>query len=203
MKSISAILTLVALFAFESAYAFGASPPMVDGLRLGATSTEVLLVLHAQGQRPHIFPRPCLRELLAEHKRIVSTNSAPGRCVAQIFARYAKGDLLLFFDEALPKHPGISVLTSIALNYPTGADAISRVVNEAGPPNLTDGKNPWVVAMWCFGFVCRDMDSALRNRSSGPVLLVHKGSGLTLEETRYRHALDAALARYGVEIDNN
>jgi len=194
---------LVGFIAFESANAFASSPPVIDGLRLGATSAEVLAELHAQGEKLRIFPRPCLRELLAEHKKIVSTNSAPGHCMAQIFARYAGGDLLLLFDEALPERPGTSVLTTIALNYPTENDAMSRVVKEAGPPNLTDGKKPWIVAMWCFGFVCRDMNSALGNRNSGPVLLVHKGSGLTLEETRYEHALYAALARYGITIDNN
>ena len=123
--------------------------------------------------------------------------------MAQIFAHYAGGDLLLFFDEALPEHPGTSVLSTIALNYPTENGAISRIVNEAGPPNFTDGKKPWIVALWCFGFVCRDMDGALGNHDSGPVLLVHEDSGITLEETRYRHALEAALERYGIVIDNN
>lgn len=114
---------------------------------------------------------------------------------------------VVIFFEALPAHPGASVLTSIALNYPTAPDAIGAVTGNLGAPTVTDGKVPWTVAMWCFGFSCRDMDATLRNPNRGPMLLVHQNAGLTLEDggaqTRYQRELDAALAKHGVRINDN
>lgn len=115
--------------------------------------------------------------------------------------------LVAVFYEDLPRRPGISVLTSIALNYPTAPDAVAAVINQAGSPTVTDGKKPWVVAMWCFGFACHDMNEVLRDPKRGPTLLVHQGAGFTLEDggaqARYESVLNAALAKHGITINNN
>jgi hypothetical protein len=184
------------------------SPPAVDGLRLGMTSTEVLQVLQAQGERPKgLVSRACLADLLAMHEKVVSTQDRRGKCVQEIWVRYAGGDLLLWFDEALPKRPGVSVLDDIALNYPKDINAIAKVVQQAGPPTLTDGQKPWIVAMWCYGFHCRDMDEVLRKRESGPMLSVHQGCCLGVTDiatkTHYEDVLYAALARHGIKVDND
>ncbi|MGC8486130.1 MAG: hypothetical protein ACP5O6_10960 [Candidatus Baltobacteraceae bacterium] len=149
----------------------------------------------------------CLADLLAEHRKVVTTMGRGGHCVAEIDTSYAGGSLLLFFNEGLPHRPGISVLTSIALNYPTSPNAVSAVIHQAGSPTITDGKKPWVVAMWCFGFTCHDMNKVLRDPKRGPILLVHQGGGFTLEdggaENRYESLLNAALAKHGITINNN
>lgn len=181
-------------------------PPSVATLRLGMAATQVLQALRRAGETAQITQQRCLADLLAQHQGVVYTNG-PGHCIRMISTRYAGGNLLLFFFEALPNRPGVSVLTSIALNYPTAPEAIAAVTNNLGAPTLTDGKTPWTVAMWCFGFACRDMDATLRDPKRGPMLLVHQGAGLTLEDggaqTRYQRALDAALAQHGVRINDD
>jgi hypothetical protein len=185
-----------------------ASAPPVDGLRLGMTSTDVLSVLRTQGQPPkRVTPRACLTDLLAMHEKVVSTEDRHGKCVQEIWVRYAGGDLLLWFDEALPGKPGISVLDSIAVNYPTDMNVIAKVVQQAGPPTITDGMKPWVVAVWCFGFACSDMNKVIRDRNSGLTLTVHQGCCLGVNDSamqsRFQNALYAALARNGIKVDND
>ncbi len=110
--------------------------------------------------------------------------SGTGHCVQLISTKYGGGDLLIFLTEDLPRHPGTSIVSTIALNYPTDWRVVESVMREAGKPTVVDGSHPWVVAMWCFETRCTDMTQGVGNRSSGPALLVHRGAGLTLTDSR-------------------
>jgi len=39
-----------------------------------------------------------------------------------------------------------------------------------------------LVALWCFGFTCTDMERTARNYKSPPTLLVNRQSGFTLND---------------------
>ena len=180
--------------------------PVIAGLHLGMTADEVMSTLRAHGGDPDIAPKPCLADLLAQRSRTVTTIARYGSCVGSISERYAGGDLLLWFSEALPSRPGTSVLTEIALNYPSDQRVLSDVARRAGKPSLTDGSNPWTVAMWCYGFRCTDMDSVILDPHSGPFLSIHVGCCLVVTDTeartKYGSALADALASRGVTILN-
>jgi len=124
---------------------------------------------------------------LAKHRSVVPLEDRSGRCIEQISWRYAGGDLLVFFVEDVPKNPGVSIVSTIALNYPTDISAMDRIIRQAGQPSVTDGLTPWTVAMWCFGFTCSDMGRVLRDIDSPTTLLVHRGAGFTLENSHVAH----------------
>ena len=180
--------------------------PVIAGLHLGMTADDAMSTLRAHGGDPDIAPKPCLVDLLAQRSKVVSTIARYGSCVGSISVRYAGGDLLLWFDEALPAHPGTSVLTEIALNYPSDQRVLSDVARRAGKPSLTRGGNPWTVAMWCYGFTCTDMDNVILDPHSGPILSIHAGCCLVVTNaearTQYGSALSDALASRGVTILN-
>jgi hypothetical protein len=160
--------------------------PDVAGVRLGRTSNAVIATLKSEGSAvTRTFFTPCLRDDLARAAGKASA-TGPGRCVQSLNARFAGGDLLIWFVEGLPKQPGSSVATTISVNYPTDAAAVESLVQRAGPPSLTDGNDPWVIAMWCFDFVCTEMNHVLADPSSGATLLVHRYSGFTLQDARIR-----------------
>jgi hypothetical protein len=165
------------------------------------TSQDVLQTLSASQQSPTVWMKsPCLSEYLAQHKKLVSLGG-PGSCVQAIKARYAGGDLLVFFTEDIPSRPGVSIATTIALNYPTDNSAVAAVTQAAGAPTLTDG----AVAMWCFDFPCKDMNRVLADPNSGQTLLVHRGAGLTLNDARMHTEREVAahkvLEAQGVTLE--
>ncbi len=150
------------------------------------TSNAAIATLKSEGVAvTHTFFKQCFRDELARAAGRASP-TGPGRCVQSVDARYAGGDLSIWFVEDLPKKPGSSVVTTIAVNAATDLAAFASILKRAGRPSLTDGKTPWFVAMWCFDFVCTDMNESLANPSSGPMLFVnrHDAPGLTLEDAR-------------------
>ena len=167
------------------------------------TPDQVRSALHARRVRGHTNTKPCVQDYLAQHKRVVPI-SGPGHCVQEIDAKYAGGWLLVFFTEDLPEHPGVSTVTTIALNYPTDSSAVEGVVRKAGAPSLTDGETPWTVAMWCFDLPCTDMNATLHEPNRGRTLLVDRAAGLTLDLGAGR-ARDAAATRilraHGVTLE--
>jgi hypothetical protein len=112
---------------------------------------------------------------------VIATLKSEGSAVTRTFFTP-----LIWFVEGLPKQPGSSVATTISVNYPTDAAAVESLVQRAGPPSLTDGNDPWVIAMWCFDFVCTEMNHVLADPSSGATLLVHRYSGFTLQDARIK-----------------
>lgn len=174
------------------------SVPTVMGLRPGMTGAQALAIMRAQRLEPRAWYRPCLHDYLAQHRKVVSAGG-PGRCLQSLTARYAGGDIMVFLSEDLPSHPGRSRVEIVALNY-VADSAMSEVMRQAGAPTITDGKHPWTVAMWCFGFKCTSMDLSSR---AGAWLLVHRGSGLTLEDNRFDSdpVLIKALAKRGVTLE--
>jgi len=175
----------------------------VAGLSLLTTSDEAVEALRLRHLPiKALIKSGCVSDYLAMHRDEVPMSDRDGHCVESIQAAYAGGSLLLFFTEDMPRRPRVSVLTTIALNYPTDDSVMSRVIADAGPPTLTDGERPWTIAMWCFGFACTNMDRALQDRFAGPMLLVHQGAGFTLEDAgaanRRQAAMDRILASHGV-----
>ena len=199
------ILAITMAFSLGSGAVASTSVPSlhVAGLALLMTSGEAVQALRKQKASVQtVIKSGCVSDYLAMHRSEVPMSDRDGHCVESIQATYGGGSLLLHFTEDVPRRPGVSVLTTIALNYPTDDAVLSRVVADVGPPSLTDGKQPWTVAMWCFGFTCTDMDKTLENRYAGPVLLVHQGGGLTLNDTgdanRRQDQSDRLLESHGV-----
>jgi hypothetical protein len=193
-------LLLFALCAFTGAGA-ARHAPIIVGLRLAMTGDQALAVLRERHLALHATYKPCLSEYLAEHRNVVPIEG-PGHCLQTLTARYAGGDLLVSLSEDLPDHPGRTRVTSLALNYVSDS-AISEVMQQAGTPTLTDGKRPWIVAMWCFEFKCANMERTLNQRSAGAWLLVHRGSGLTLADNSLdsEPLLSQVLAKRGVRLE--
>ena len=175
--------------------------PYVAGVRLGMTSDAVLATLKSSGIAvTRTSFKPCLRDDLARASG-ASSATGPGRCVQEVDARYAGGDLLLRFIEDLPKNPGSSIVATISINYATDNAAFESILQRAGRPSITDGKIPWVIAAWCFDFVCSDFNHALSEPTSGMKLFVNRsdGPGLTLDDERMRtsHVPDFRQPRGG------
>lgn len=174
--------------------------PSVAGLRLGMTAEEVVHALGHAGISPsRVQKKACVNELLALHRSVVGMEE-PGSCMQDIFAPYESGDLLVFFSEDLPARPGVAVVTTLSLNY-VAEPAIQAVMAQAGPPSVTDRSSDWIVAIWCFGFTCTSMDH-WDKPTLGPMLLVHRGSGLTLVDPKAQaqssKAVSDILAAHGV-----
>ncbi len=195
MKIAGALLVFVWELGLQPCCAFARTAPTVDGVHLGMTSKDVVQALTASKQPPRVrLKYPCLAEYIAQNRNAKSLKG-PGSCVQLLSARYAGGELLVFFTEDLPRRPGVSIVTTIAVNYPTDDAALAAVVQAAGPPTLTDGGAPWTVAMWCFDFSCQDMNHVLADPRSGQMLLVHRGSGLTLSDARTRSECEDAASK--------
>jgi hypothetical protein len=189
--------------------AAGASTPMprhrlhLAGVSLMMTSGEAIQALRTQHVSVKaLIKSACVSDYLAMHRSEVPMSDRGGHCVESLQAVYPGGSLLLYFTKDMPRRPGVSVITIIALNYPTDHAAVGRMIADAGPPSLTDGQQPWTVAMWCFGFTCTDMNKTLKNRYAGPMLVVHQGAGLTLDDTgagnHRQDEADRVLASHGV-----
>ena len=157
------------------------SAPDVAGIRLGMTSSAVLETLSSEHMSAKVLFQPCLADYLAQHAKTVSIGGM-GHCPMQISAQYDGGTLLVFLTEDVPSRPGTAIVTEIALNYPTDDAATTALMKAAGAPSLTDGNRPWTVAMWCFDFVCRDMNRVMADSPAGRTLLVHRGAGFTLAD---------------------
>jgi hypothetical protein len=176
----------------------------VAGVSLLMTSGEAMSALREHGVAVQTtIKTSCLADYLAGHRSIVPiSGSRDGHCVEMFQARYAGGSLLLFFTEDVPKRPGISVVTSIALNFPTDNSVAERLAADAGPPSRTDGNQPWTLALWCLGFRCTDADWEHPGMYRGPTLFVHRGAGLTLEDdgagNRRNDAVNRILAAHNV-----
>jgi hypothetical protein len=194
---------LAALSLTAIAGASTSAPTHVAGLSLMMTSGEVVRTLRAQRVPVKaLITSACVSDDLAMHRSEVPMSDDRGHCVEGLHAAYAGGSLLLSFTEDVPRRPGVSVLTTIALADPRDDAAVQRVIAAAGPPSLTDGKRPWTIAMWCFGFTCTDMNETLADPHAGPWLLIHRGAGLTLADdgaaNRRERAADRVLASHGV-----
>ena len=113
-----------------------------------------------------------------------------GHCVEQISWR--QFGVLAFFTEDVPRRPGVSVVTIIGANDEKDT---ADVMREVGPPSLTDGRRPWIVALWCFGFTCRNMERTVENSKSPPTLLIHQGSGFTLNDAIARSEREDTIGR--------
>ena len=198
MKRVVLLLALCALTGAGAAR----HVPAIAGLHLGMTADEALAALRGRHLTVRATYRPCLSDYLAQHRKVVSIEGR-GRCLKSLTASYGGGDLQVFLSEDLPNHPGRTRVATLALNYVSGS-TISMVMRQAGTPSLTDGKRPWIVAMWCFGFKCTDMDRTLNQRSAGPWLLVQRGAGagLTLADNRLDTGplLLKTLAQHGVRL---
>ncbi len=109
--------------------------------------------------------------VLENNKR---TTERPGALRWRVLSR--------LLHEDVPRRPGVSIVTSIALDYPKGPNWMADIVRDAGPPSLTNGKRPWTVALWCFGFKCSNMERTVRDYKSPPTLLVDRQSGFTLND---------------------
>lgn len=159
-----------------------ATIPSVNGIALGMTSQNVMHRLRDRGVRATVIARRCLADYLSAHRKVMSIEDRSGHCVEQIWWRDS-GEYQLVLFEDLPRRPGVSIVTSISLNYPEDPKRITDVVRDAGLPSLTDGKRPWTAALWCFGFKCNDMVRTVNNQKSPPILLVRKG-GFTFDDAR-------------------
>lgn len=207
MLLILSIVSIIADLLLGSKPGASASMPLhrlhIAGVSLMMTSGEALKALRTQHIPVKAFIKSaCVSDYLAMHRSEVPMSDRSGHCVESLQAEYAGGSLLLSFTEDMPRRPGVSVLTSIALNYPTHDAVVKRVVADAGLPSVTDGEQPWTIAMWCFGFACTDMNKTLGSRTAGPMLFVHQGAGLTLDDTsqanRRQDEADRVLAGRGV-----
>jgi len=176
-----------------SAPAAGAGLPSFAGLRPGMSERATMQWLHAHAQHVRTQRNPCLSELLAAPGREVSAD-APGHCLTSVSATYAGADLLLGFFETLPERAGGSALSDIALNYPS-AVTLNAFLTTLGSPTITDGRHPWVVALWCYDRSCRGSTLARSfDRSpGGPLVLVHRGAGLTIYDRRASIRSDAEV----------
>jgi hypothetical protein len=183
---------IVAGFALLGATASAAARPAPDvlGIRLGMTPAAVRAALRADGvARPTTIVQPCVAEYLAQHRRIV-TGSRSGRCVEQINALPGVG--CCSFSSTKICRGITSVVTNVALDFPSDS-ALTALVRRVGPPTLTDGQRPWVVALWCFDFACNNLERTVEDPASGTTLLVHQGGGATLISARGRAAREVAL----------
>jgi hypothetical protein len=167
--------------------------PAIAGVRPGMTADSVLRVLKAQHIAAETSFKPCLSDYLALHKSIVGMNG-PGHCPDSVDASFAEGTLIVFLTEDVPRRPGVSIVTRVALNSPSDG-MMNNIIHNAGPPTLTDGRNPWTLAMWCFGFVCHDMNRVLATNPPGQTLFVHRGIGLTLSDDPSYHLRNAYINR--------
>jgi hypothetical protein len=203
MRSTIGIATLLPILVFASLVSGGCasvssaesasavSQLKIDGVGLGMTSTQALSALKRRGLVPTLAKAPCVSDYLAMHQRTVSLSSRSGHCVSMVSVTTQSGTLLISFVEDIPNHPRESTVTSVSFNeakpgaYDSHSPELEAALREAGAPSLTDGKKPWVVAMWCEGFKCGDMDAALQDPNSGVMLVVHRGSGLALTFDSY------------------
>ena len=171
--------------------------PTIEGLALGMTADEAEMVLRAQHIASRVTPRPCLSDYLAMQRSTVPP-AGPGRCTQSMFAQTEAGSLLVFFNEALPDRPGVSVVTTIAVNSASDT-MMADVAKQAGAPTLTDGP----VLIWCFDYACKSGDD-WDEPYAGRQLLEHQGSGLTLADPRaerlYEQSLGEQLKAHGVTI---
>jgi hypothetical protein len=192
------------LLTVHASVAYSAEIPAIAGLRPGMTADSVLGLLKAQHIATKTRFKPCLSEYLARHRSLVAAEG-PGHCPEIIEASFAGGTLLVFLTEDVPRRDGVAIVTEVALNYPS-EEALDRVSRAAGPPTLTDGQDPWTVAMWCFDFVCHDIDRVLATSPPGHWLLIHRGAGLTLADDHSGQMRDAninrALAAHGVRLEH-
>lgn len=190
----------------SSADAAPLSSLQIDGIALGMASPQVLTTLKGRGWTAATIKAPCVSDYIAMHKKTVSLSDRSGHCISNISATAASGTLLISFVEDFPARPGVSTVTSISFNQDIGSASpeLSETSRQAGAPSITDGNTPWKVAMWCEGFKCDNMDATLRDPNSGMVLLVHRGSGLSLTFDSYaakrRSAIYDVLAKHHVTI---
>jgi hypothetical protein len=165
----------------------------IAGVRPGMTAGSVLGVLKAQNIAAKTMFKPCLSDYLALHKSIVGI-SGPGHCAESVQASFVGGTLLVGLTEDVPMRPGVAVVVDVALNSPSD-EGMNSIIHNAGPPTLTDGQDPWTLAMWCFGFVCHDMNRVLATNPPGQTLFVHRGVGLTLTDIHSGQMRDAYINR--------
>jgi hypothetical protein len=120
-----------------------------------------------------------------------------GHCVVRISWRDGVDQLAVSFVEDIPARRGVSVATSIDWNLGSPQEKrdyrFTKAILSFGHPTLTDGGNPWTIAMWCKDFRCTDMNGALQGQRSGIMLLVHRGSGLSLTNDRYAAERQAVI----------
>ncbi len=181
----------------------------IDGVALEMTSSQALRALKERGIVPLAIKAPCVSDYIAMHQSTVSLSDHSGRCFSTITAKTASGSLLISFVEDLPRHPGKSTITSIAFNRANPERAfhspeLEQSVRQAGAPSLTDGKKPWVIAMWCAAFKCKSIDQTLRDANSGVVLLMRRGEGLSFTFDSYaaqrRNAAYEILSKHHIKI---
>jgi hypothetical protein len=99
------------------------------------------------------------------------------------------GTLMVWFNEALPSRPGVSVVTVISVNQ-AGEELIASVRRQVGTPAFTVGP----VSVWCFDSTCiADARSHYPMSYAGRELGIHEGSGVTLEDVSARQAFTEAL----------
>jgi hypothetical protein len=202
-RRFGAILVVVGFLL--TSHASMASPgevPSIAGIRPGMTTGSVLALLKAQHIAATTIFEPCLSDYLAPHKSIVGI-SGPSHCPESIQASFAGGTLLVFLTEDVPQRPGVAIVIEVALNFPSD-EAMNAIIHNAGPPTLTDGQAPWTLAMWCFGFVCHDMDRVLATNPPGQMLFIHRGAGLTLGDSHSGKIrsdyTNRVLAAHGVRV---
>lgn len=158
-----------------------------------------------EAERIHatVIARPCLSDYLSAHRRVLPIEDRAGHCTAQISWRYAGGDLLAQFTEDVPRRPGVSITTDMALDYPKDPNWVTVILREAGPPSATDGKRPWSSALWCLGFVC-DMKHTMSDPNSSLWLSVDRCCGFNLDDavaaTRREAAIRKQLHAHGIVL---
>jgi len=177
--------------------------PRVDGVTIGMAAKDVVRRLKAERIHATVIARPCLSDYLSAHRRVLPIEDRAGHCTAQISWRYAGGDLLAQFTEDVPRRPGVSITTDMALDYPKDPNWVTVILREAGPPSATDGKRPWSSALWCLGFVC-DMKHTMSDPNSSLWLSVDRCCGFNLDDavaaTRREAAIRKQLHAHGIVL---
>lgn len=177
--------------------------PRVDGVTIGMAAKDVVRRLKAERIHATVIARPCLSDYLSAHRRVLPIEDRAGHCTAQISWRYAGGDLLAQFTEDVPRRPGVSITTDMALDYPKDPNWVTVILREAGPPSATDGKRPWSSALWCLGFVC-DMKHTVSDPNSSLWLSVDRCCGFNLDDavaaTRREAAIRKQLHAHGIVL---
>ncbi len=168
----------------------------IEGIQIGMPAHEVLARLQRESGSITVDHRPCVADYVLAAQRDRALANAAKSCTQSILMRQTGRAILIFFTEDLPKHPSVSVATIIAINlmgtYGLDDPVSLDIIHRFGRPTITDGKRPWIVADWCTSRCT--MNGSLSDPNATAVLLLHRGSGLTLDDNAYITIRQSAIA---------